>query len=275
MRPWPWQGEPGGVGLWRVAALEAAGARAVFSSRLGGVSAPPFGTLNLGAAVGDDAQAVVHNRLRFATAAGFDAASVARLDQVHGRDVIAATTPGLAGRADALITDVPDLVLAIGVADCAAIYLLDPLRRACALCHAGWRGTVADVVGRAVAELQRRHGCRPADLLAAVAPCAGACCYQVDEPVIQGLTATASWAGEVLRPDGPGRARLDLAEANRRRLLDAGLHTRHIHLCGICTICDPVRLFSHRRDGVTGRMHAALWLPAGAVRSGSGTRPTA
>ncbi len=263
MGGWDWQ-ERAGVGLWRIAPLQAAGARAAFSSRIGGVSAPPHATLNLGASVGDDPAAVEENRRRFAAAAGFDAAAVAYAAQVHGADVLTATRPGRTGTGDALCTDLPGLVLAIGVADCAAVYLFDPVRRAAALCHAGWRGTVADVAGCTVRELGRRYGCRPGDLLAAVSPCAGACCYQVDAPVIAALAAAAPWADEVLRPDGPGRARLDLAQANRQRLLDAGLDADRIHACAICTICEPVRLFSHRRDaGRTGRMHAALWIPAG------------
>ena len=264
MSAWSWRCSPCGVGLWRVYPLEASGAGAVFSSRLGGVSDAPYTSLNLGAAVGDAPEAVAENRRRFAQAAGFAAEAAARATQVHGCSVLAVSTPGEAGRGDALCTDVPDVVLCVGVADCAAIYLHDPVQQAVALCHAGWRGTVADVVGRTVSELRRLYGCRPRDLSAAVSPCAGPCCYQVDAPVIEGLGAAAPWAHEVLRPDGPGRARLDLAEANRRRLLDAGLDAHRIHVCTICTICDPDRLFSHRRDaGRTGRMQAALWIPSG------------
>ncbi len=265
--PWDWVRTAQGVGLWRVGALEAEGVGAVFSSRLGGASLPPWDTLNLGAAVGDAEDAVAGNRARFAAAAGFPPEAVATASQVHGADVLPVSRPGPAGPGDALCTDAPGVVLTIGVADCAAVYLHDPRHHAVALCHAGWRGTVADVAGRAVAEMVRRYGSRPGDVRAAVSPCAGACCYQVDAPVIDALEAAVPWAGEVLHPDGPGRARLDLADANRRRLLAAGLDGGAVSVAGICTICDPERLFSHRRDaGRTGRMRAALWLRPGARR---------
>jgi YfiH family protein len=264
---WVWQAPsgPSDVGFWRLGPPQP-GTRAAFSSRLGGVSGGPFATLNLGGAVGDDPAAVACNRQRFAAAVGFRPEAVARLRQVHGADVVAVDRPGDAGSGDALCTDVPGVVLAVAVADCAAVYLVDLRRRAVALCHAGWRGTVADVAGRAVAELGRRYGSRPEDLWAAISPAIGPCCYEVGESVIGALRAAVPWAEAVLRPApeapaGSARARLDLWEANRLRLRDAGVPDAQVHVAGVCTACDAPRLFSHRRDrGRTGRMEAVLWL---------------
>lgn len=256
---WRWQ-ERDGVGWWRAMSLEARGAGAVFASRLGGVSPPPYDTLNQGGSGGDDPRRVLENRARFARAAGFELEASARVRQVHGAAVCVARAPGDCGEADALIAAGGDAVLTVLVADCAAIHLLDPDRGAIGLCHAGWRGVVADAPGAAVRSLRARFGSDPGGLWAAVGPCIGACCYEVDRPVIAALRAAVPWADDVLTPVDAIHARLDLAQANRRRLLDAGLTAAHIHLAAMCTACHGDRLFSYRRDGRrSGRMLAAIW----------------
>ncbi len=260
-RGWCWQ-ELGGVGWWRAEPLELFGVGAVFASRRGGVSPPPYDTLNQGGSGGDDPRRVAENRARFARAAGFALDASARVRQVHGAAVCLARAPGDYGEADALIATGSDAVLTVLVADCAAIQLLDPGRRAIGLCHAGWRGVVADAPGAAVRALRDTYGSDPGGLWAAVGPCIGACCYEVDRPVTQALRAAVPWADAVLSPVDAIHARFDLAEANRLRLLDAGLEPSRIHLAGICTACHPDRLFSYRRDGRrSGRMLAAIWTP--------------
>lgn len=260
---WIWQaGAPGGVGLWRIPGLEASGAGAAFSSRLGGCSPFPWESLNLGLGVGDEAGRVALNRHRFASAAGFAEDAVARVHQVHGADVVLVVAPGFAGAGDGLCTDRPGVVLSIAVADCAAVYLMDAARAAVGLCHAGWRGIVADVVGRTIAVMQHAFGSRPEELVAAVSPCIGPCCYEVAEPVLGAVRAAVPWARQVLLDRPGGHAMFDLWAANRHRLLDAGIRADHIHAAGICTACRSDALYSHRRDqGRTGRMQAALWLP--------------
>lgn len=210
--------------------------------------------------MGDAPERVAANRVRLARAAGFAPGSVAWVDQVHGAAVLAVDAPGCAGPADALVTDRSGVTLAIGVADCVAVYLLDPPHHALGLCHAGWRGTVADVVGQTLAKMGQRYGTRPADLLAALGPAIGPCCYEVDDAVAGALRAAVPWAETVLAPSRPGHPRLDLWAANRRRLEDRGVLAARIRVAGICTACQPGLLFSHRRDhGQTGRMRAVLW----------------
>ncbi len=261
-RAWEWQaGKGAGVALWRVAALEFPGVHAVFSARLGGCSPPPWEGLNLSPAVGDDPARVQENRLRFARAAEFGLEAVAGAQQVHGAAVAVVDRPGSAGPVDGLCTDRPGVVLTIAAADCVVVYLADSGGRAVGLCHAGWRGTAADVAGRSVRAMTASFGIHPGDLVAAISPAIGPCCYEVDGPVIRAMVESASWAGDVLRIRPGGHALLDLWAANRRRLLDAGVPAASIHVAGICTACHPDRLYSHRRDGGrTGRMQGALWL---------------
>lgn len=254
---WIWR-EKGGVGFWEVEPFRSAGASAVFSSRRGGVSTGPFATLNLALHVGDSLAAVEENRRRFAEAAGFDPRRVATAHQVHGAEVVLASVPGLAEKpADALATSAVRLVLSILVADCVPVYLLDPVTPAVALVHAGWRGTAAGVVTAAVRFMRHAFGSHPQDLLAALGPSIGPCCYEVDEPVM------ARFAPAFLRPSRPGHALLDLWAANRQQLEEAGVPTGHVFTAGICTACRPDLLYSYRVAGPrTGRMAAAIWLEA-------------
>ncbi len=260
MAGWRWDRAADGVGVWRLPAWTDIGASAVFSARTGGCSPAPWDSLNLGMAVGDDPDRVQENRRRLAVAAGVVPGSVAQVHQVHGTVVAPVAAPGDAGTADALCTDRLGVTLSIAVADCAAVYLLDPAHGAIGLCHAGWRGTVGDAVGATVRAMADRYGTRPGGLHAAIGPAIGPCCYEVDAPVLEALHAGAPWAGAVVVPTGPGHARLDLWEANRRRLLDQGVPADRIAVAAICTACQPALLFSHRRDnGRTGRMRALLW----------------
>lgn len=257
---WRWEASGEGVGLWRLPAWADLGAGVVFSSRMGGRSPAPWEGLNVGLAVGDAPDRVQENRRRLAVAAGVAPESVAQVHQVHGTAVAQAVAPGDVGTADALCTDRVGVTLSVGVADCAAIYFLDPVHGAIALCHAGWRGTVGDAVGATVRTMAGLYGTRAGELHAAIGPAIGPCCYEVDAPVLDALRGAAAWADSVLVPTDAGYARLDLWESNRRRLLDQGVAAERITVAGLCTACHPDLLFSHRRDrGSTGRMRALLW----------------
>jgi YfiH family protein len=251
---WRWD-EAGGVGFWRAAALEAVlPCCAAVSSRLGGVSAPPFGSLNLGRVPGDDPRAVGENRARLASALGLAPGPCLAPRQVHGDRVVAVQggSPH-PGEADGLATTSPGLALVILVADCVPVFVADPRLRAAALVHAGWRGTAAGIARRAVETLAEAFGSEPSDLWAAVGPSIGPCCYEVDGPVM------ARFDPEVLQPGRPGHAHLDLWEANRRQLVAAGLRGDRIAVAALCTACHTDRLFSHRAErGRTGRLAAVL-----------------
>ncbi len=164
--------------------------------------------------------------------------------QVHGVRVVEAPWDGTP-EADASFAEAPGLLLGVETADCLPILLVDPRRRCVAAAHAGWRGTAAGVASRAVAALVAR-GSRASELLAALGPAIGPCCYEVGEEL---RAAFGDEAERVLRP-GPGALpHLDLRVANTRQLLRAGLAERSLHQLDECTRCRADRYHSYRRDG--------------------------
>lgn len=256
---WRWA-NAGLLLLLRSAALDAAGVTHAFTTRIGGISAPPFDTLNLGRASGDAAGAVRENRRRALGALGRDLSDHVEASQVHGAGAAVAAS-GDRGRkipgVDILLTRDPAVVLAMHYADCVPVLLADPGCRAVAVVHTGWRGTAAGAAAEAVRAMGRAFGSRPGDLVAAIGPAIGPCCYEVDAPVVEAL-GPWSWRGAVLAPAGRDRWRLDLWEANRRQLADAGVPGRAVTVAGLCTACHPSLFFSHRRDRRTGRMAALI-----------------
>ncbi len=233
-----------------------------FTTRAGGVSAPPFESLNLGGKWGDGPAAVSENRRRLARAVGGPIA-VAR--QVHGTTVVRVRADDdraaiASTEADALCTDAPGVVLGVFVADCVPALLVDPRTGAVAAAHAGWRGTVAGVLPAAVRALAAEFGARPGDLRAALGPAIGPCCFEVGPEVVaafETLVPDAHARGIVLpSPRGvPGKAHVDLKAANRLLLERAGLDPGAIDAGPECTHCDRVRFYSFRRDGnATGQL---------------------
>jgi YfiH family protein len=221
-----------------------------FTTRHGGGSRPPFDALNLGEAVGDDPAAVAENweRLRGETGLAF-----ARVRQVHGDRVLVAREPWPASarpEADAVVSATRGVAACVSVADCVPVLLADPRGGAVAAVHAGWRGSIARIAARAVEALAREAGARPCDLIAAIGPSIGPCCYEVAEDLAARFAAELG--DDVVRV-GPGAPRLDLWLANERALREAGLGGASVDRLDRCTACDP-GLFSHRRDrGRTGR----------------------
>jgi polyphenol oxidase len=265
-----------------------------FSTRLGGFSQVyGSGSLNLGYTK-DDTKAKVE-RNRAALLLGLELASPTKRGRSNGRhplwplitlrqihsDIIHCTeaVPEETLFGDGLLTSTPGLLLAMQTADCLPVILVDRKRRAVGAFHAGWRGTVKRIVEKGVGEMRRHFGSRPRDLKAAIGPGIQGCCYEVGEEVrtkfesqftyatalfreakesdpvrekypLLFLTARAPGHGEL-----PKKIFLDLVEANRRQLLDAGLSRGNIEVSPLCTNCRTDLLFSHRAEkGKTGRM---------------------
>lgn len=172
-------------------------------------------------------------------------ANLATVKQVHSATCVAAEgRSGILAEADALLEDTPGSVVAVKTADCIPVLLVDERHRAVAAVHAGWRGTVAGIVGRAIEAMRERFHTDPADLHAAIGPGIGRCCYEVGPEV-------AAHFGE------QGRAHIDLSAANRAQLLDAGVTPGRIYASNLCTRCRPDEFHSFRRDReAAGRLHS-------------------
>ena len=247
------------------------GARVAFTTRAGGVSAPPYDSLNLGLHVGDDPAAVVENRRRAAAALGATLDDLAVAEQVHG-DRVATVGAGERGRGarsvadaipatDALICAEPGVVVAIMVADCVPVAVVDPQAGALGVAHAGWGGTVAHVAGRTVAALADRLGAEPARMHAVLGPSIGPDSYEVGEDVAD-RAAAAFPDVEVVRPGArPGKYLLDLWAANAADLAAAGVPAANVTVVGADTLADD-RFFSHRRSAPTGRFAVLATLAA-------------
>lgn len=229
--------------LWRPG--EAGDAILAFSTRLGGVSAAPYDSLNLGRSTGDPATAVTENRRRVLAALGLLPDRLGTAGQVHGAEVASVSAPGHAVGCDVLVTRTPGLAIAVTSADCLPILLVSP--GAVAAAHAGWRGIAAGAPRAALAALCAAGGVPPGRVEAHFGPCIRPCCYEVGAEVAHRFPdAAVSRVG--------GALRLDLAAAARLQLLEAGLPAGALSDTGACTACDATRYYSHRRDaGRTGR----------------------
>ncbi|HKN76145.1 MAG TPA: peptidoglycan editing factor PgeF [Candidatus Acidoferrum sp.] len=243
-----------------------------FSTAPGGIS--PLGTekvLNLAFTDWDTRENIQVNRRRFQTAAGAKDLPLITLKQFHS-DVIHLFNTASADscRGDASITNRPNLLLAIQTADCVPILLVDPKKRAIAAIHAGWRGTLARIAAKTIGKMQMHFGTNPRDLLAAIGPSIGPCCYEVGTEVatqfLSQFPDAPSYFDEFrtgdepnpiqwlnMRPPGhqppPKGVLLDLRKANRSQLQSAGLHPQNIHTIDLCTACRPDLLFSYRKQG--------------------------
>ncbi len=246
------------------------GVRAAFSTRRGGWSRGAYATLNLGLHVGDDPEAVLKNRALFCAVLGVDHRHLVSCTQVHGTEIKvvraadrgrgAFDPDGAVPDADGLATDAPGVPLITFYGDCVPLFFFDPVRRAVALVHAGWRGTLGRIGARAVSLMRERFGASPGRLLVGIGPSIGACCYAVG-PEVAGLFAREFDTSTYVRCQPGEGGRLDLASINSRILVEAGVRDEHIHTARRCTACHPDEFFSHRAfRGKTGRMAAVIAL---------------
>jgi purine-nucleoside/S-methyl-5'-thioadenosine phosphorylase / adenosine deaminase len=223
------------------------GAKAAFSTRLGGVSEPPFDSLNLGILTEDEPDRVIENRRRLAAALGHDLDRVVFALQVHGARLIdhrGAPSSCEVQRADGHLVEEAGTVPLVFVADCLPVALRGP--GGVAMVHAGWRGLAGGIVAAAAAAVEATS--------AAVGPGIGPCCYEVGEEVLGAFAGLG---------DGVAQGRmLDLPEVARRLLAEAGVG--RVESSGLCTSCEGELFFSHRRDrGRTGRQAGLAWIEEG------------
>jgi hypothetical protein len=233
------------------------------SERTAGVSSPPFDTLNLGDAVGDDPACVRENRARFAHLLG---AAPVYLRQLHGTRVVRVGAEHVGGQpleADSALTTTAGVACTVQVADCMPVLLAAPGGRAVAAVHAGWRGLAAGAIEAALTALCDAAGCSRGEVAAWLGPCIGPRRFEVGPEVVQAFGAALHDTDPQrfmprARPDGQMRWLANLPQLGRDRLHAAGI--RRIAGGHWCTFEDRARFFSFRRDGTTGRLAAAVWI---------------
>lgn len=263
--------EKNGVVYLTFPKLAAAGVRHGFSTRMGGVSKGYLGTMNLSFTRGDREENVRENFRRIADAIGFREEQLVFSAQVHetkirkvtaanrGEGITKETAPGI----DGLATDEADVPLYTSYADCVPLLFYDPQKKVVAMAHSGWRGTAARIGAKMVHFMEKEYGSRAENIIAAVGPSICRKCYEVSEDVAQAFR-------EAFRPEqfpllfdekGQGKYQLDLWEANRIVLTEAGILPEHLDVTDLCTCCNHDKLFSHRAShGKRGNMGCFMCL---------------
>ncbi len=233
---------------------------AVFS-RHGGVSAPPFHTLNVGRLTADVPKAVETNLARTYETAGLTASYIVSGRQVHGTNVAGVTAQErgqILPATDALVTNVKGIGLMLRFADCVPIMFYDPVHQAIGIAHAGWRGTVGKIAQKTARVMMSEYGTCAADLVVGIGPSIGSCCYEIGAEVIDAVKISFPRSSQLLT-ERNGAVHFDLWEANRVQLTDVGV--TQIEIARICTACHADEFFSHRAEGgITGRFGAIIVL---------------
>jgi polyphenol oxidase len=227
-----------------------------FTTRKGGVSNGYYSGLNLGLSTGDDPEIVERNRALVFEHFSVTKTQVSLLEQVHDNTVIVAEPSWHKHQADAHVTNHPELLLVIGMADCLPILFYDPVQQAIGAAHAGWRGTSLRIAENVVTTMQREYGSKPADICVAIGPAICQKNYQVGIEVFEAFKQ-AGIPESVFDKDGE-RYRVDIAGANKVVLEQSGVLKENIEDLNRCTFADAELFYSHRRDGQKRGSHWAL-----------------
>lgn len=231
-----------------------ANVRALITTRHGGVSTGPYESLNLGFATDDDPAATAENRRRVEAVTP---AAPAWLRQVHGTLVVDAESATDRPEADASVTRRKNVVCAVMVADCIPVLLTDRKGTVVAAAHCGWRGLAGGILENTIARMTASGVARP-QLMAYIGPGIGPSAFEVGRDVLEAYTSADGSARAHFRPHAPGKWLADLPALVRLALKNAGVNV--VHGGTDCTVSDPGRFYSYRRDKVTGRMAALIWL---------------
>jgi YfiH family protein len=243
--------------------LSSLGVSHALITRRGGVSPEPWATLNIGATVGDDIERVKENRQKAFEAIGRDVHSYYDVWQVHSKDVVCTNSPRLPEtphlKADAILTNTPGITLFMRFADCVPILLFDPTKRAVGLVHAGWVGTVSQVVVAAVEKMVEVFGSKPGDMVTGIGPSICQSHYEVGMEVVNEAKNSFSDTAGQFFSNKNGHFYFDLWAANKYLLEKNGV--KNIEVSGVCTACHMEDWFSHRGEaGKTGRFGVMIGL---------------
>ncbi len=224
------------------------------STRLGGISLPPFNSMNLGLSVKDDEKNVLKNRDLFFGKLGIDLSSVSRSHQVHGNKVLLVNEPVTTEGYDAQITNKPNVYLAVSIADCTPVLIHDTKNNAVAAIHAGWRGTVGKIVSNTLQLMHQNYGTKGKDCKAYIGACISLKNFEVGDEVATHFDVSEKRFDAIKQ-----KWYVDLKTANKKQLIDCGLLAQNIEISNYCTVADNDTFFSHRKEnGRTGRMMAVI-----------------
>ena len=230
-------------------------------TRLGGSSLPPFASLNVSYDTGDESRKVQENLHRIKNATGSSSLIYAR--QSHSTNLVVLrkyprpdplVDYPLHGK-DGFFTQLPGLLMMIKVADCQAILLYDPKRKAAGIIHAGWRGSVNNIAGKAIQLMRTHYQCHPADIIVGVGPSLGPCCSEF-----------RNWKQELPPEFSPYQVREDYFDfwaITQRQLIESGVLKENIEIAGLCTKCHPEVFYSYRGEGKTGRFAVTIGIKDG------------
>lgn len=243
-----------------------------FTTRLGGVSTGTLSSMNIGQSRGDDPANVAENYRILGKTIGFDPMKLVLTKQIHS-DIVRVVdhrewglhmVPGASAQCDALVTADPGTALAIFTADCTPILFHDPLTGAVGACHAGWRGTAADIAGKTVEAMVAAFGCDPQNIHAAIGPNLGQCCFQTDADVPNALLETYGDAVKAYIRTAESKFYVNLKEVNALSLRRRGV--AQIEISTECTRCNPEKYWSHRLHGATRGAQGAIIVCKEAVK---------
>jgi len=220
-----------------------------FSTRIGGISQPPYNDMNLAYHMGDDSDHVDENFRLICKAVGFDHQKIVMTDQNHREHHhVVTSTAKMKVPTDILISATPKLVLTSYHADCVPLFFLDPVKKVIANAHAGWRGTMADVGVKTLNWMGQKLNCKNEDILIGIGPCISIDHFEVDKDIVDRMKYFTNAPEDCFIQTSVQKWRLDLAKINHQRFIEHGALPRNIEIANLCTYANPDLFFSHRRD---------------------------
>jgi polyphenol oxidase len=231
-----------------------------FCTRQGGASREDYKSMNMSFREGDEEFRVLQNWSKLAQTFTIPLEQFMVLNQIHGDNIFVIKpqgsyySPGDKLDYDAIVTSRTNLAICIKTADCVPVFIVDKIKKKIAVVHAGWRGTAAGISTKVIRLMQNQYRSLPQDILAAIGPSIGRCCYEVDNVTAETLGAQRKKESFLFPAAAKNKWMVDLPEANRRQILDCGIPETNIELSGHCTMCNQDMFFSHRGSGgITGR----------------------
>jgi YfiH family protein len=241
-----------------------------FCTRRGGASQDEYKSLNMSFREGDEEFRVLSNWDRLATAFAIPLEQFLVVNQVHGDAIFMINPHGnyFSSRDelnyDAIVTNRANLAICIKTADCVPVFIVDKVQKVIAVVHAGWRGSALGICAKVIKLMQNQYRTQPSDILAAIGPSISKCCYEVDSATAEAFRGQNNSELFLRQGKKKGKWMLDLPEANRRQLLEAGIPESNIDVSGYCTTCNQDMFFSHRGSGgITGRQINFMMIKGG------------